>query len=186
MDLVFIRICHYFYRPELYGKDMVAHLSKILNECSSDDDALAAALAIDGITLLCKSEIIDAVTTWATLAPMFKADKRVSVIKSVCLLISEMPTLSYTEAYPKLIEEIIDKLWEYIIINHDNEVWQSALTALSSFSVDQIVAQMPEEFLDEETLAIKKGGKPIPGLYRLYLYFILEDIEVFIFIGKNL
>lgn len=168
MKIIIFNDCVCFSRPELYGKEMVAHLSKILNECSSDDDAIAAALAIDGITLLCKSEIIDAVTTWATLAPLFKTDKRVSVIKSVCVLISETPNLSYTEGYPELIEEIIVKLWEYISMNHDNEVWQSALSALTSFNLDQIVAQMPEEYLDEDMVNTRKNGQKIPGLCLIF------------------
>lgn len=71
----------YNFRPELYGKDLVAHLSKILNECTSSYNAIAASLAIEGIRHLCKAEIIDVVTTWATLSPKFKSDNRTPVIK---------------------------------------------------------------------------------------------------------
>lgn len=60
---------------------MVAHLSKILNECNDDDGSLPCAIALDGIKILCRAEIIDVVTTWATLAPKFKNDSRVPVIK---------------------------------------------------------------------------------------------------------
>ncbi|RZC36873.1 uncharacterized protein BDFB_008470, partial [Asbolus verrucosus] len=149
---------------------MVAHLSKILNECNNADGALACALAIDGITLLCKFEVIDAVTTWATLAPMFKSENRIPVIKSLCSLISEIPNLSYTEAYPKLIEEVVSKLWEYTILNPDKEVGEAALNALTSFSVEQIMAQMPDEYLNEETLTSNKSRDVIPG--QCWLHFL--------------
>lgn len=68
---------------------MVAHLSKILNDCNNPDGAVASALAIEGIRHLCKSEIIDAVTTWATLEPMFQDEARVPVICRLAKLFFE-------------------------------------------------------------------------------------------------
>jgi hypothetical protein len=162
-------------KPELYGKEMVAHISKILNECNNADGALASALAIEGITHLCKSEIIDAVTTWATLAPMFKNETRVPVIKSVCTLISEIPNLSYTEAYPQLIEEVVAKLWEYTVMNPDDEVWTAALSALTHFNLEQIVAQAPDKYFDEETLSMSENDHVVAG--HCWIYFLKNCSE---------
>lgn len=81
MYIFFRSVLKCFFRPELYGKDLVPHLSKILNDCNNPDGAVACALAIDGISVLCKHEVIDAVTTWATLAPLLQNDKRLPVIK---------------------------------------------------------------------------------------------------------
>lgn len=70
------------FRPELYGKDLVPHLSMILNKCQGlDEEEIASAMAIKGIKHLCKSEIIDIKTTWAILDPKLAEDQRISVIQ---------------------------------------------------------------------------------------------------------
>lgn len=69
------------FRSEVYGKEMVAHLSKILNECSNENGALASALAIEGITILCQHEIIDIGTTWHSLEPIVEHERRPIVIQ---------------------------------------------------------------------------------------------------------
>ncbi|EFA06297.1 hypothetical protein TcasGA2_TC009164 [Tribolium castaneum] len=150
-------------KPELYGKEMVAHLSKVLNECHAPEGAVASALAIEGIRHLCKSEIIDAVTTWATLEPMFQNETRIPVIKSLCGLIGEVPGLSYCDEYPEFGEQVVEKLWQFLVVSPDDEVWKGALDALSHFTIEQIVAKMPDDFLDEELVNLRKTGATIPG-----------------------
>ncbi|XP_030766796.1 uncharacterized protein LOC115890620 isoform X6 [Sitophilus oryzae] len=137
-------------RPELYGKDLVPHLSKILNECSESWMSIPMVLAIEGIGHLCKAEIIDIVRTWETLVPKFKSETRVPVIKSICALISEIPLLSYTESYEKLNDEVIQFLWAYILENNNTEIINAALNALAVFKFELICANIPTYYLEEE------------------------------------
>jgi hypothetical protein len=83
---------------------------------------------------------------------------------SVCTLISEIPNLSYTEAYPQLIEEVVAKLWEYTVMNPDDEVWTAALSALTHFNLEQIVAQAPDKYFDEETLSMSENDHVVAGI----------------------
>lgn len=81
----------------------------------------------------------------------------------MCGLISEIPTLSYIDTYPELVENVVNKLWQYLILNPDDNVWKAALNVLSHFTVDQIVAQIPDDFLDEELINLRKNGNTVPG-----------------------
>lgn len=60
---------------------MVTHLSKILNECSHGDGALPTAIALEGIKILYKAEVVDIISTWKTLSPKFEGDMRLPVIR---------------------------------------------------------------------------------------------------------
>nr|XP_023024645.1 focadhesin [Leptinotarsa decemlineata] len=137
-------------KPELYGEEMVAHLSKILNECKDDNGSLPSALAIDAVTVLCKAEIVNVVQTWAILAPMFRNDLRLPVVKSLCSLIREIPQLSYTESYMELHRDVMHQLWEYVETG-DPEICEAALSSLTSFGLEQICVHLPEEYLDPST-----------------------------------
>lgn len=53
----------------------------MLNECNDEDGTLPCAIAIEAITILCRSGVIDIKTTWATLAPKFSNDYRYPVVK---------------------------------------------------------------------------------------------------------
>ncbi|KAL1501784.1 hypothetical protein ABEB36_007048 [Hypothenemus hampei] len=138
-------------RPDLYGKDLVAHLSKILNQSVNLDGVLATSLALEGIKFLCRSEVIDLVTTWETLAPKFKLEQRRTVVKSLCNLIAEIPTLEETEAYDKLNEEVTEFLWSRAIDTMDCDVADCALSALSRFTLNKISLNIPKEFLPNES-----------------------------------
>lgn len=69
------------FSPELYGKDMVPHLSKILNECTLPEQETPCALAIEGIKQLCRFGIIDLITTWNTLVVIYQDETRPLVIQ---------------------------------------------------------------------------------------------------------
>lgn len=68
------------FRPELYGSELAAHLSKILNTCKNDD-GIASSLALEGLRYLCTGGVIDIVTAWETLAPSFETENRENVIQ---------------------------------------------------------------------------------------------------------
>lgn len=67
--------------PELYGKDMVPHLSKILNECTAPTHEAPCALAIEGIKQLCRCGIVDLITTWNTLSVLYEYETRPLVLQ---------------------------------------------------------------------------------------------------------
>lgn len=81
----------FFFRPELYGREIVAYFSEIINKCTDKGGALATALAIDGITALCNGGVIDIESTCNELMPIFDKEERVLVIKrfafinSICI-----------------------------------------------------------------------------------------------------
>ncbi|XP_019767478.2 focadhesin isoform X1 [Dendroctonus ponderosae] len=134
-------------RPELYGKDLVASLSQILNECTGLEGAVPTALALEGIQGLCKAEIIDIVTTWKTLSPKFRLDTRVAVIKSLCALIGEIPNLEYAHSFDKLLDEVVAHLWSYVAESEHVEVQNAAFQALSAFSLETISRHIPSAYL---------------------------------------
>ncbi|CAG9764402.1 unnamed protein product [Ceutorhynchus assimilis] len=148
-------------RPELYGKDLVGHLSRILNECTTSDGVVPSALALEGIRHLCKAEVIDIVTTWATLSPKFKNDTRIRVVKSLCELVSEIPLLEYAQSYEKLNDEVIQQLWLYVVTSENEEIINSALQALATFSFELICQHFPETFLDDNNAKSFVGGQCI-------------------------
>nr|CAI5845101.1 unnamed protein product [Callosobruchus analis] len=159
-------------KPELYGKDMVAHLSKILNECNDEPGSLPSALALEGITILCRAEVIDIITTWATLAPKFKSDRRILVVKAMCSLIEEIVNLSYTEQYTELYKDVINQLWNYVELD-DPEISGVALKSLSVFNLEQITAHMPERYIEEvEQKTSGAASHLVPG--RTWIHFLRE------------
>ncbi|CAG9862911.1 unnamed protein product [Phyllotreta striolata] len=134
-------------KPELYGKDAVAHLSKILNDCNDENGALPCSIAIEAITVLCKAGIIDIKTTWATLSPKFNNDIRYPVVKSLCHLIEEVPQLSYVESHKELFDEVLLKLWQYVDLG-DAKISDVALSSLTTFGIEYICKSLPEKYLE--------------------------------------
>ncbi|KAJ8929922.1 hypothetical protein NQ314_017331 [Rhamnusium bicolor] len=164
-------------KPELYGKDMVAHLSKVLNDCNNDDGALPCALAIEGITILCRAEIIDVITTWAKLSPKYKTDTRIPVIKSLCSLIHEIPYLLYTESYTELRAEVVKALWEYVNVG-DPQITEAALNSITSFSLEEICSQLLVNYLDEDVIEERKKsvvGTPLTVPGKTWIKFLKEN-----------
>ncbi|CAH1965430.1 unnamed protein product [Acanthoscelides obtectus] len=159
-------------KPELYGKDMVAHISKILNECSDESGSLPCALALEGIKILCRAEVIDIITTWATLAPKFRNDKRILVVKAVCSLIEEIVHLSYTAQYTELYKDVVKQLWDYIELGNPG-ISGVALKSLGAFSLEHISAYMPEKYLDEDE---QRGSRTVQFLVpgRSWIQFLSE------------
>ncbi|CAG9821372.1 unnamed protein product, partial [Phaedon cochleariae] len=163
------QLCHA--KPEFYGPDMVAHLSKILNDCDDDDGALPSALAIEAITILCRAEVIDIMTTWDDLLKKFKNDNRLPVVKSLCLLIQEIPRLSYTESYTELYDVVLRKLWEYIEFG-DPEISEAALDSLTAFGLDQICPHIPEDYLEEKDESKPIAVNLVPG--KTWINFLIR------------
>lgn len=153
------------FSPDLYGKDMVPHLSKILNECVSPSQDTPCALAIEGIKQLCRFGIVDLITTWNLLSVLYKDETRPLVIQSLCELLEEAPTLSSkNEQYYKFIEEVITKLWEFVTMSNQVEVIGSALKTLSCFNLEDISRFLPDIYRVEEKPADDLFFEKVPGL----------------------
>ncbi|XP_066154783.1 focadhesin [Euwallacea fornicatus] len=150
-------------RPELYGKDLVAHLSTILNECTTSEGAVATSLALEGIRYLCKAEVIDVVTTWTTLSPKFKDDTRGPVIASLCGLISEISNLEYAQPYDNLNNEVTGQLWNYAIFSEDETIANVAFEALSDFNLELICLHIPKVYLEQEKHSYVGENRLIAG-----------------------
>lgn len=153
------------YSPDLHGKDMVPHLSKILNDCISPSQETACALAIEGIKELCRAGIVDLITTWNTLSVLHQEETRPLVIQSLCELLEEAPTISSkNEKYYKFLEEILIKLWEFITMNNQIEVIASALKALSCFNLEDISRYLPDVYRVGEKPSDDLLFEKAPGL----------------------
>ncbi|XP_057669101.1 focadhesin isoform X2 [Diorhabda carinulata] len=156
-------------KPELYGKDAVAHLSKILNDCDNENGALPCSLAIEAITILCRNGIIDIQTTWSTLAPKFTNDRRLPVVKSLCSLIKEVPQLLDSDSYKDLFEAVTKKLWEYVEYG-DTQISEAALSSLVSFGIEHISKTLPEKYLEPESVSTAQSV-----LGKTWIYFLIEN-----------
>lgn len=66
--------------PDAHGSELVPVLSQILSQNASVEGSIASALAVQGITSLCRSGIMDISSTWRGLAPKLLHDKRPGVI----------------------------------------------------------------------------------------------------------
>lgn len=133
--------------PDAHGSELVPVLSQILSQNASEEGSIASALAVQGITSLCRSGIMDIASTWRGLAPKLLHDKRPGVIVSLCELLSVVSCLSTTTGkYEEFISEVIVTLWGWT--QHSNtEVACAALRALSEFHLDQLTLKtMPAAF----------------------------------------
>ncbi|XP_076267732.1 focadhesin isoform X2 [Rhynchophorus ferrugineus] len=161
-------------RPELHGRDLIPHISKILNEYTDSTGAIPCSLVIDSLKYLCKAEIIDIIRTWENISPQFRNERRVPVIKSICSLLREVPSFSYTESEDEFNNEVIQHLWKYVIGNDNKEVIGAALESLTTFRVELICLNIPSEFLDEEKQPQDKsfGQRAVSG--KTWIKFLIN------------
>ncbi|XP_067002022.2 focadhesin [Anabrus simplex] len=133
-------------RPELYSAELVSMLSKILTRCGDSEGSLASSLALEGISALCKAEIVDITTTYKALAPKLNRDKRPTVVKSWCEFLGVVPSIRCpTQEYEKLVVEVIMRLWSYVTNSEDISIVNAALSSLSKFNLDQLsLRTLPE------------------------------------------
>ena len=63
-------------RPHQHGQDMLSLISDILGSATSDDDVIAAGLALEGLYWLCSSDVIDIRATWNVMSERLVNDSR--------------------------------------------------------------------------------------------------------------
>uniref|UniRef100_A0A671UN83 Focadhesin n=1 Tax=Sparus aurata TaxID=8175 RepID=A0A671UN83_SPAAU len=109
-------------RPYQHGGDMLAAITLTLNQCTRPDMATPAALALQGLQELCRTEVVDIVSTWRSLGPELSCDSRPLIVKAIAELLALVPQLTA-------------KSEEYEVSNvfNDPEVASCGYRALANF-----------------------------------------------------
>ncbi|XP_017574339.1 focadhesin isoform X2 [Pygocentrus nattereri] len=120
-------------RPYQHGGDMLAAITDMLTQCSRKDQATPAALALQGLQELCKSEVVDIGSTWKALSPKLSCEIRPLVLKATAELLSLVPSLHIrTEEFENFKSEAVSILWSHAL-SQEAEVASSGYRALSEF-----------------------------------------------------
>uniref|UniRef100_UPI0037E81FBB focadhesin n=1 Tax=Semicossyphus pulcher TaxID=241346 RepID=UPI0037E81FBB len=123
-------------RPYQHGGDMLAAIKLTLNQCTRPDMATPAALALQGLQELCRTEVVDIVSTWRSVSPELGCDSRPLMVKATAELLALVPQLVVkSEQYEKLKEEVVSFLWSYSA-SKDPEVASCGFRALAEFPED--------------------------------------------------
>ncbi|XP_034532394.1 focadhesin [Notolabrus celidotus] len=121
-------------RPYQHGGDMLAAIKLTLTQCTRPDMATPAALALQGLQELCKTEVVDITSTWRSLGPDLSCDSRPLMVRATADLLALVPKLAVkSEQYEKLKEEVVSFLWNYAV-SKDPEVASCGFRALAEFS----------------------------------------------------
>ena len=134
-----------------------------------------------GISALCKSGIIDVSSTWRALAPKFEKEKRSVVLKSFCEFISDIPSYVSIEEdqFANVLENILSKLWQFVLYSQDAELSDSAFKALKSFKYNYLSKKVvPYSFGPINLNLIESfetnASDGIPGTYWIHM---LENLN---------
>ncbi|XP_035531603.1 focadhesin [Morone saxatilis] len=120
-------------RPYQHGGDMLAAITLTLNQCTRPDMATPAALALQGLQELCRTEVVDIISTWRSLGPQLSCDSRPLMVKATAELLALVPQLTVkSEEYEKLKDEVVSFLWNYAV-SKDPEVASCGYRALAVF-----------------------------------------------------
>ncbi|KAI0233616.1 Focadhesin [Lamellibrachia satsuma] len=142
-------------RPHQHGADMLVLVSAILNECTGEREAVAVAMALEGLRYLCEAEVVDIRTAWSVLAAKLQHDERSLVMCEVCRLFSLVPALEVTtREYEVFMSRAVDMLWMYTQ-SSDMAVASAAFQSLAKFHPSVFtIEHLPKEFhpdLEEST-----------------------------------
>ncbi|XP_051875127.1 focadhesin isoform X2 [Pristis pectinata] len=120
-------------RSYQHGADMLAAISKVLNECTKPDQATPVVLALQGLHALCQAEVVDVRSTWHALSSKLSCDTRPLVVRALTEIFALVPSLNV-------------KSTEY----ENSLIASSAYKALSAFSSEEhTILHLPEEVRPE-------------------------------------
>ncbi|XP_032809673.2 focadhesin isoform X2 [Petromyzon marinus] len=147
-------------RPYQHGADMVAAVSRLLDECRSDEQASAAALAVQGLYALCDAEVVDVHSAWSALSSRLLADRRPLVLKNLSELFALVPFLAIkTPEYERFQADVLNLLWSYSQ-DQDAVTAGAAYRALAAFSPTQhTVLHLPEQVRPERQVTAEEEGE---------------------------
>ncbi|XP_078252166.1 focadhesin isoform X2 [Rhinoraja longicauda] len=137
-------------RPYQHGADMLAAISKVLNECTRPDQATPAVLALQGLHAMCQAEVVDIRSTWHALSSKLSCDSRPLVVRALTEVFALVPSLNLKcIEYEKFREHVVSMLWSHTQ-NKDSLIASSAYKALSAFSSEEYtILHLPEEVRPE-------------------------------------
>ncbi|XP_056883084.1 focadhesin [Takifugu flavidus] len=132
-------------RPYQHGGDMLAAITSMLNQCTSADMAVPAAVALHGLKELCSAEVVDILSTWKSLGLQLRTDSRTPLVKATAEILALVPQLTVkTEEYEKLKEEVVSVLWTDAL-SKDPEVAACGYKALAAFPQElHTINHLPE------------------------------------------
>uniref|UniRef100_A0A8C7M2R3 DUF3730 domain-containing protein n=1 Tax=Oncorhynchus mykiss TaxID=8022 RepID=A0A8C7M2R3_ONCMY len=137
-------------RPYQHGGDMLAAITHTLAQCSRPDQAAPAALALQGLHELCRTEVVDVGSTWTALGPKLSCDSRPLVVKAIAELLALLPQLTVkTEEY-----EV-----HHLSSKSEPEVASCGYKALSEFSeAAHTLLHLPEQ--------VRNSNMPLSPLFQ--------------------
>ncbi|XP_024935955.1 focadhesin isoform X2 [Cephus cinctus] len=138
-----------------HGIELVPLLSQTLNSCGDITGSTATALALEGISALCESGLIDICSTWKVLAPKMNKDKRTIVLVSLCKLFGRIPFYPSHpgDKFDKLVFEVITKLWTFVSTWDHVDVIRASFEALSEYKLENMsLKSLPAEYRKDITL----------------------------------
>ncbi|XP_078070402.1 focadhesin isoform X2 [Mustelus asterias] len=139
-------------RSYQHGADMLAAISKVLNECTRPDQATPTVLALQGLHALCQAEVVDIRSTWCALSPKLSCDTRPLVVKTLTEVFALVPSLNVKSTeYEKFRAQVISILWSHTQ-SKNSLIACSAYKALSAFNSEEYtVLHLPEQVRPERT-----------------------------------
>ncbi|XP_072446311.1 focadhesin [Chiloscyllium punctatum] len=137
-------------RSYQHGADMLAAISKVLNECTRPDQVTPAVLVLQGLHALCQAEVVDIRSTWCALSPKLNSDTRPLVVKALTELFALVPLLAVKSTeYEKFRAQVISILWSHTQ-SKNSLIASSAYKALSAFNSEEYtVLHLPEQVRPE-------------------------------------
>ncbi|XP_069782843.1 focadhesin isoform X2 [Narcine bancroftii] len=137
-------------RSYQHGADMLAAISKVLNDYTRPDQATLAVLALQGLHALCQAEVVDIRSMWHALSSKLSCDTRPMVVRALTEIFALVPSLNVKSIeYEKFREQIVSMLWSYTQ-NKNPLIASSAYKALSAFSSEEhTILHLPEEVRPE-------------------------------------
>ncbi|XP_074650317.1 focadhesin-like [Tubulanus polymorphus] len=162
-------------KPHQLGGDLLAPLSKILNECNDDTGSIATAVALDALCALIESEVVDLKTAWTVLAAKLSEDSRPLVISKICNLFSQAAIAEEeSEEAAEFQKGIVNQLW--VLSRSENDlISRAAYRALSNFKAEAFTlshmsSELQEEFKppsrgddDDNEAEMTHNEMPVPG-----------------------
>ncbi|XP_038626498.1 focadhesin isoform X1 [Tachyglossus aculeatus] len=144
-------ICRH--RPYQHGADMLAAISKVLNECTKLDQSTPAALVLQGLHALCQAEVVCIRSVWEVLSPELGCEARPLILKAISELFALVPSLTVnTPEYEKFKAQVVSFLWNHSQ-SKDPMVASAAYKSLSEFgSEENNIYHLPEKARPEMEL----------------------------------
>lgn len=122
--------------PENHGEELLHYISAVFN--NNNSDASVMCLALQSLYYLCRSEVINLLSTWKIIGTKLLANKNSIVLSELCNLMSLVGQFNFEDIdYQLFKSRILIDLWT--LTKHENsKVSLSAFKAFKQFSQEDI------------------------------------------------